>query len=157
MLSAAAIGGRSALRPRELEIARRIAQSPGASCPPTRRDRDPLVAGLAGLGLMRPSQDDWHGRCVVVRPGGTRMRAERLALEPIVDRCRHSDDGSDCFREGNAYRVRLWGGLPDGWAGNFALHACALGLEIVSGEAICVDSARWAATFVVRTADPHAR
>ena len=49
------------------------------------------------------------------------------------------------------------GRLPDGWAGNFALHACALGLEIVSGEAICVDSARWAATFVVRTADPRAR
>jgi hypothetical protein len=85
------------------------------------------------------------------------MRVERLALEPIVERCRNSDDGSDCFREGSAYRVRLWGGLPDGWAGNFALHACALGLEIVSGEAICVDSARWAASFVLRTADPRAR
>ena len=85
------------------------------------------------------------------------MRAERLALEPIVDRCRHSVDGSDCFREGNAYRVRLWGGLPDGWAGNFALHACALGLEIVSGEAICIGASRWAASFVVRAKDPRAR
>ena len=85
------------------------------------------------------------------------MRAERLALEPIVDRCRHSDDGSDCFREGNAYRVRLWGGLPEGWAGNFALHAYALGLEIIAGEAICIGCARWAATFIVRPADPRVR
>jgi hypothetical protein len=79
------------------------------------------------------------------------MSVDRLALEPLVDRCRRGDDGSDCFREGDAYRVRLWGSLPDGWAGHFALHACALGLEIESGEAICLGGARWAATFVVRT------
>jgi hypothetical protein len=85
------------------------------------------------------------------------MRAERLGLEPIVDRCRRGDDGSACLPEGNAYRVVLWGRLPEGWAGNFALHACALGLEVVSGEAACVGSSRWAAIFVVRTADPHAR
>ena len=85
------------------------------------------------------------------------MRAERLVLEPIVDRCRLSDDGSDSFIEGSAHRVRLWGSLPEGWAGNFALHACALGIEIVSGEAICIGSGRWAATFLVRPADPHAR
>lgn len=85
------------------------------------------------------------------------MSAERLALESIVDRCQLGGDGSDWFAEGSAYRVQLWGILPEGWAGNFALHACALGLEIVSGEGICIVSARWAATFVVRTADPNAR
>jgi hypothetical protein len=81
------------------------------------------------------------------------MRAERLALGPIVDRCRRSDDGSDCFRESNAYRLRLWGNLPNGWAGNFALHACALGLKIVSGEGVRLEGGRWAATFVVHTAN----
>jgi hypothetical protein len=84
------------------------------------------------------------------------MRAERLVLESIADRCLGGDDGSDCFREGNAYRVRLWGTLPDGWAGNFALHACALGIEIASGDAICLCGGRWAATFVVCTTDPRA-
>ena len=85
------------------------------------------------------------------------MRAERLVLEPVVDRCRRGDDGSAFLREEDAYRVLLWGGLPEGWAGNFALHAYALGLEIVSGEAACIGAGRWAATFVVRTADPNAR
>jgi hypothetical protein len=85
------------------------------------------------------------------------MSAERLALEPVIDRCQGGGDGSVCFREGSMYRVQLWGGLPEGWAGNLALHACALGLEIVSGEATCVGPTRWAATFVVRTADPRAR
>lgn len=84
------------------------------------------------------------------------MRAERLVLESIADRCLGGGDGSDCFKEGNAYRVRLWGVLPDRWAGNFALHACALGIEIASGDAICLGGARWAATFIVRTADQRA-
>jgi hypothetical protein len=82
------------------------------------------------------------------------MSVERLALEVLIDRCLRGDDGSDCFREGDAYRVRLWGNLPDGWTGHFALHAGALGLEIVAGEAICVSGERWAATFIVRTSDP---
>lgn len=76
-------------------------------------------------------------------------------LESILDRCREGGDGSDCFREGPATRVRLWGTLPPGWAGHLALHACALGLEIVSGDAIRIDT-RWAATFLVRTADARA-
>jgi hypothetical protein len=85
------------------------------------------------------------------------MRAERLVLEPIAERCLGGgDDGSDCFREGDAYRVRLWGVLPDGWSGNFALHAFALGLEIVSGDAICLGRGRWAATFLLRGSDPRA-
>ncbi len=84
------------------------------------------------------------------------MRAERLALESIIDRCERGGDGSDCFREGAAYRVRLWGNLPRGWVGNFALHACALGFQIVSGDAICLRGDRWAATFVVHTTDPGA-
>jgi hypothetical protein len=84
------------------------------------------------------------------------MPAERLVLESILDRCREGGDGSDCFREGPACRVRLWGGLQTGWAGHLALHACALGLEIVSGDAIRLDGARWAATFLVRTADARA-
>ena len=81
------------------------------------------------------------------------MCAERLALGPIVDRCRSGEDGFDCSRVGAAYRVRLWGGLPDGWAGNFALHAFALGLEIASGEADRIDATRWAAAFTVRSVD----
>jgi hypothetical protein len=84
------------------------------------------------------------------------MGAERLALESIMDRCNRGDDGSDCFREGAAYRVRLWGNLPRGWAGNFALHSCVLGVKIVSGDAICLRGDCWAATFLVHTADPHA-
>ena len=85
------------------------------------------------------------------------MSVERLALEALFERCARGDDGFDCFREGDAYRVRLWGGLPEGWTGNLALHAGALGLDILSGEASCVRGGRWAATFVVRTADPRAR
>src|SRR5262245_53364227 len=84
------------------------------------------------------------------------MSVERLALETLVERCLRGDDGSDCFREGDAYRVRLWGSLPDCWTGHFALHAGALGLEMVAGEAICVGGGRWAATFVVRTSCPSA-
>jgi hypothetical protein len=83
------------------------------------------------------------------------MSVERLALETLVERCLRGHDGFDCFREGDAYRVRLWGSLPEGWTGYFALHAGALGLEIVAGEAVCVGGARWAATFVVRTSDPR--
>jgi hypothetical protein len=83
------------------------------------------------------------------------MSVERLlVLEVLEERCRRGNDGSDRFREGDAYRVRLWGSLPDGWVGHFALHACALGLEIVSGEAMCFGGARWVATLGVRTSAP---
>jgi len=85
------------------------------------------------------------------------MSVERLALVALIERCLRGEDGSDGFREGDAYRVRLWGKLPDGWMSHFALHAGALGLEIVAGEAICVVSGRWAANFVVHTSHPRIR
>jgi hypothetical protein len=70
------------------------------------------------------------------------MTMDRLALDALIERCLRGDHGSDCFREGDAYRVRLWGNLPGGWTSHFALHAGALGLEIVAGEAICVSGER---------------
>jgi hypothetical protein len=85
------------------------------------------------------------------------MHAGRLVLHPIIDRYRRDGDGSDCFREGDACRVRLWGRLPPAWAGNLALHACGLGLEIVSGDATRIGAAHWAATFLLRSADPRAK
>jgi hypothetical protein len=85
------------------------------------------------------------------------MHAGRLVLRPIIDRYRRDGDGFDCFREGDARRVRLWGHLPPAWAGNLALHACGLGLEIVSGDATRIGGAHWAATFLLRSADPRAR
>jgi hypothetical protein len=84
------------------------------------------------------------------------MRAGRLVLHPIIDRYQRDGDGSDCFREGEACRVRLWGRLPPAWAGNLALHACGLGLEIVSGDATRIGATHWAATFLLRSADPRA-
>jgi len=84
------------------------------------------------------------------------MDAERLVLQSIIDRCEDGADGYDCFREGDAYRVRLWGNLPLAWAANLTLHASALGIEIVSGDAARIGGARWAAVFRVRAADPRA-
>ena len=105
----------------------------------------------------RPRSEDWHGSCVSARGVSGAMSVERLVLSALVERCLRGDDGSDCFREGDAYRVRLWGSVPDGWTGHFALHAGALGLEIMAGEAICVGGGRWAATFLIRTSDPRTR
>jgi hypothetical protein len=85
------------------------------------------------------------------------MDAETLVLESILDRCQSDGDGFDCFREGEAYRVRLWGSLPPAWVGNLALQASALGIEMVSGRAARIGDTRWAATIRLRAADPRAR
>src|SRR5262245_47169568 len=86
---------------------------------------------------------------------GTGMDTERLVLQAVIDRCRRDGDGYDCFREGDAYLVRLWGNLPPAWAGNLALHASARGIEILSGDAARIGGARWAAVFLLRAAHPR--
>jgi hypothetical protein len=85
------------------------------------------------------------------------MSAKRLVLQSILDRCGRGDDGYDCFREGSAHRVRLWGDLPPAWPGGLCLHLSALGIAIVSCDAARIGAARWAATLLLRAADLRAR
>src|SRR5262245_63139658 len=85
------------------------------------------------------------------------MNAKRLVLQSILDRCGRGDDGYDCFREGSAHRVRLWGDLPPAWPGSLSLHVSALGIEIVSCDAARIGVARWAVTLLLRAADLRAR
>src|SRR5262245_17985957 len=85
------------------------------------------------------------------------MNAKRLVLQSILDRCGRGDDGYDCFREGSAHRVRLWGDLPPAWPGSLSLHVSALGIEIASCDAVRIGVARWAAALLLRAADLRAR
>src|SRR5262249_9396715 len=81
------------------------------------------------------------------------MSAKRIVLQSILDRCGRGDDGYDCFREGSAHRVRLWGDLPPAWPGSLSLHVSALGIEIVSCDAARIGVTRWAATLLLRATD----
>jgi hypothetical protein len=85
------------------------------------------------------------------------MNAKRLVLRSILDRCEYGGDGYDCFREGSAYRVRLWGILPASWPGSLALHASVLRIEVVSCDAARIGAAQWAAALLLRGADPRTR
>src|SRR5262245_64919718 len=96
------------------------------------------------------SRQTWLRRSSVLE--GTEMDTERLVLQAVIDRCRRDGDGYDCSREGDAYRVRLWGNLPPAWAGNLALHASALGIEILSGDAARIGGALSGARLLPRAA-----
>jgi len=85
------------------------------------------------------------------------MSAKRIVLQSILDRCGRGDDGYDCFREGSAHRVRLWGDLPPAWPGSLSLHVSALGIEIVSCDAARIGVTRWAATLLLRATDLRGR
>ena len=79
-------------------------------------------------------------------------------LESVVERCRIEEEGYDCFREGRAHRLQIWGQLPRGWVGNLSLHLFASGLTILSGDALRegTEGAGWAASFLLRPEDPEA-
>lgn len=86
------------------------------------------------------------------------MDAIDFVLDPVLDRCAQGDDGFECIPQsipqGDGHRLKLWGNLPAGWAGNLALHAYTARLAIVSGDAVRTRSGSWAASFLLRTSSP---
>jgi hypothetical protein len=128
-----------------------VAHASGGRCPPSVRARRP--DRRVGPNAAQP--DDWHGSCSAPQRGGP-MSVERLALEAIQERCRRGDDGSDCFRDGDAYR-RAAVGHPFPTAGRAISRYTLVRWATRSRQAMrCASAARAGRTFVVRTADPCA-
>ena len=82
------------------------------------------------------------------------MDSSLRVLEALGSPDGRRGDGFDCFREGAAYRLNLWGALPPAWAGNLALHCFASGLEIVTGDARRNRGSFWVATFLLQATEP---
>jgi len=79
------------------------------------------------------------------------VSVDRLMLDSVVERSAREADGFDCFREGDAYRLQIWGNLQAGWSGNLALHLAAVGIEVASGDGMRTTRSRWAATYLIRS------
>ena len=61
-------------------------------------------------------------------------------LRSLLERAAGGKDGFDCVGEGPSHRLRIWGRLPESWAGNLALQFIVLGL-VMRVTALLVESA----------------
>ena len=71
-------------------------------------------------------------------------------LREAIDECDGGGEGFVCRPRDDAYRLRLWGRVPERWAGNLALHCFASALNIEAADALRVDRDRWAAAFALK-------
>ena len=83
---------------------------------------------------------------------GSRSCSSAHTLAAAAAWASHGENGFHCERRGAEaeHRLLLWGNLPVDWSANLTLHLAALGTEVISGDAACLDAGIWCAGMVLR-------